>query len=72
MTILAARRPHNNHHSTPNEPDGNPPLLAIVEPVVRIFGQQALEHRIGVCEVQAAFGEGRGALGGVEGDRHFM
>lgn len=72
MAILAAPGPDDHDHSPVEHTDRRDPLLAIIEAVVDELKLASIDHSPRIREIEAAFGQGSRALGGIVDDRQFM
>lgn len=70
MAVAVARRPEDHHHPILEEADRRYSLLAIIGVVVDKLPDRAVDHLIGVVEIEAAFGERCFALRRIVADRH--
>src|SRR6516225_8606160 len=67
---VAARRPYDHHHPSPQMTGRDIASLAVLEAIVREHGVKALEHFRRIGEVEPPLPQGPLALGLVEGDLH--
>jgi len=67
---VAARRPYDHHHPSPQMTGRDIASLAVLEAIVREHGVKALEHLRRIGEVEPPLPQGPLALGLVEGDLH--
>ena len=70
MPRVAARRPYDHHHPSPQMTGRDIASLAVLEAIVREHGVKALEHLRRIGEVEPPLPQGPLALGLVEGDLH--